>query len=74
MSKTNDIKKLQADLKANPDLSKRINESVLDMLIAQIKVLGYSISKEDLEDAIKLEGDISSLGAVLFWEHYVIVG
>lgn len=74
MAKTNDIKKLQADLKANPELGKRINESALDILIDLVRVLGYSISKEDLEDAIKLEGDISSLGAVLFWEHYVIVG
>ena len=73
MAKENDIKKLQADLKGNPELAQRINGSVLDILIELIKVLGYNITKADLEDAIKLEGDLDPVNAFIVWEGYVVV-
>lgn len=73
MASTNEIKKLQADLKANPELAKRINSSVLDILINLLKVLGYNISKEDLDEAVKLSGGPDSTDLLIVWDNYIII-
>lgn len=73
MASKNEIEKLQADLKENPELAKKINGSILNILIDLLKVLGYNITKEDLEEAVKLKGDSGEVNAAILWERYVII-
>lgn len=73
MAKTNEIQRLQADLRENPELASKINSSILDILIDLLKVLGYDISMKDLEEAIKVEGASTALKSIFVWSNYFIV-